>query len=110
MIKNERIIYHTFLLRVLPLGFTVPKLIHIGQPLSLEKALKEIQISGHGALDEVEGVIYRIERHIADRYLDSMVRANFEFSFVRHGNRLSFENLLKEKIRINDNIRNNGYF
>jgi outer membrane protein assembly factor BamA len=54
--------------------------------------------------------IYRIERHIADRFLDSMVRANFEFSFVRHGNRLSFENLLKEKIRINENLRNNGYF
>jgi hypothetical protein len=74
MIKNERIIYHTFLLRVLPLGFTVPRLIHIGQPLSLEKALKEIQISGHGALDEVEGVVYRVERHKEVDFLTKFVK------------------------------------
>lgn len=33
--KNQRENYHTFLMRVLPLGFTVPNLIHIGQPIAL---------------------------------------------------------------------------
>ena len=63
MTKTKKTIYQTFLLRVLPLGFTIPNLLHIGQPLSVEKALKEIETSGYGAIDEVEGVIYRIERN-----------------------------------------------
>lgn len=54
--------------------------------------------------------IYRIEQHVADRMLDSMVKVNFELSFIRHGNRLSFENLLKEKNRVNDYMRNHGFF
>ncbi len=74
MIKTERTIYHTFLLRVLPLGFTIPSLIHIGQPLSVEKALKEIEKSGHGAIDEVEGVIYRVERNKQVDFLAKFVR------------------------------------
>jgi len=54
--------------------------------------------------------IYRIEQHISDKKLDSMVKANFEFSFVRYGNRVSLENLLKEKNRISEQLRNQGYF
>jgi ATP-dependent RNA circularization protein (DNA/RNA ligase family) len=61
--KNERLTYHNFLLKVLPLGFVIPNLVHIGQPLAVEKALKKIEVSGHGAVDEVEGVIYRVERN-----------------------------------------------
>jgi hypothetical protein len=62
MTKNERINYHDFLLRVLPFGFVVPHLLHIGQPIAIDKVLKNIEVSGHGAVDEVEGVIYRVER------------------------------------------------
>lgn len=72
--KNERTSYHNFLLRVLPLGFVVPNLIHIGQPLSIEKALKKIEVSGHGAVDEVEGVIYRVERNGQVDFLTKFVR------------------------------------
>jgi ATP-dependent RNA circularization protein (DNA/RNA ligase family) len=61
-VNNERLTYHNFLLRVLPLGFVVPNLVHIGQPISVDKALKKVEVSGHGAVDEVEGVIYRVER------------------------------------------------
>lgn len=71
---NERTIYHTFLLRVLPLGFTVPNLVHIGQPLSIEKALKKIEVSGHGAVDEVEGVVYRVERNGKVDFLTKFVK------------------------------------
>ena len=71
---NERTTYHNFLLRVLPLGFVVPNLLHIGQPLSLEKALKKIEVSGHGAIDEVEGVIYRVERNGKVDFLTKFVK------------------------------------
>ncbi len=72
--KNERTTYHSFLLRVLPLGFVVPNLIHIGQSLSIEKALKKIEISGHGAVDEVEGVVYRVERNGRVDFLTKFVK------------------------------------
>ncbi len=74
MTKNERTSYHNFLLRVLPLGFVVPNLIHIGQSLSIEKALKKIEVSGHGAVDEVEGVIYRVERNGRVDFLTKFVK------------------------------------
>jgi ATP-dependent RNA circularization protein (DNA/RNA ligase family) len=61
-VNNERLTYHNFLLKVLPLGFVIPNLVHIGQPISVDKALKKVEVSGHGAVDEVEGVIYRVER------------------------------------------------
>lgn len=73
--KNERTTYHNFLLRVLPFGFIVPNLVHIGQPLSIEKALKKIEVSGHGAVDEVEGIIYRVERNN---------RVDFITKFIKH--------------------------
>jgi len=72
--KNERTTYHNFLLRVLPLGFVVPNLIHIGQSLSIEKALKKIEVSGHGAVDEVEGVVYRVERNGRVDFLTKFVK------------------------------------
>jgi outer membrane protein insertion porin family len=54
--------------------------------------------------------IYRIEEHIADKILDSIFGSQKDLSYVRLGNRISFENLLKEKVRINDQYRNNGYY
>jgi hypothetical protein len=72
---NQRLTYHNFLLRVLPLGFIIPNLVHIGQPLSVEKAMKKLKVSGHGAVDEVEGVVYRVERN---------EKVDFLAKFVRH--------------------------
>lgn len=72
--KNKRLTYHNFLLRVLPLGFIVPNLIHIGQSFSLDKALKKIELSGHGAIDDVEGVIYRVERGDQVDFLTKFVK------------------------------------
>lgn len=74
MTANERTTYHNFLIRVLPLGFVVPNLVHIGQPLPLEKALKRVEVSGHGAVDEVEGVIYRVERNGKVDFLTKFVK------------------------------------
>ena len=72
--KHERLIYHDFLLKVLPLGFIVPRLIHIGQPFSLKQAIKSIETSGHGAIDKVEGVVYRCERENKVDFLCKYVR------------------------------------
>lgn len=74
MTKHERTLYHDFLLRVLPLNFIVPKLIHIGQPLKLERAKKMISESGHGAIDPVEGIMYRCEREGRVDFLAKWVR------------------------------------
>jgi len=74
MTGHDRLIYHDFLLRVLPLGFVVPKLIHIGQPLKLDEAKEKIRISGHGAIDEVEGFVYRCEREGMVDFLCKWVR------------------------------------
>jgi hypothetical protein len=62
MKKHNRINYHEFVTRVLPLGFIIPRLIHIGQPFQLDLAKLAIKTSGHGAIDKVEGVVYRCER------------------------------------------------
>ena len=73
---HNRSIYHDFLLRVLPYGFTIPRLIHIGQPFKLEKAKYAIKRSGHGAIDEVEGVVYRCERENKVDFLCKWVRSD----------------------------------
>ncbi len=74
MTGHMRISYHTLLLRALPHGFTVPRLIHLGQSFPLEKALEAIEDSGHGAIDKVEGAIWRIERNGKPDFLVKYVR------------------------------------
>jgi RNA ligase len=49
--------------RVENYGFVQPRLIHTGNPFTIEQALQEIQVSGHGAIDPVEGAIWRVERN-----------------------------------------------
>jgi len=40
-----------------------PRTIHEGDPLSIEDALEGIKTSGHGAIDPVEGAVWRVERN-----------------------------------------------
>lgn len=54
--------------------------------------------------------IYRIENHIADKKIDSLVQTQFEFSHIRYGNPVKFENMLKEKNRIAEQLKDNGYY
>lgn len=60
--KNKRIQYKTFEQRVKQFDFTIPNLLHIGGSFPIENAIKAIGKSGHGAIDEVEGAIWRVER------------------------------------------------
>jgi hypothetical protein len=61
---HERIIYEDLRVRVAPADLIIPKTIHTGGPLSIEKALDTILPYGfHGAIDQVEGAVWRIERN-----------------------------------------------
>lgn len=42
-----------------------PRLIHQGEPFSIEASLKAIETSGHGAIDPVEGAVWRVERNVS---------------------------------------------
>ena len=78
LVKHERLIYHEFLKRVSRQGFTVPNLLHMGQPLKLDRARKLLGQGAHGAIDEVEGFVYRCEREGKVDFLCKWVRPDKE--------------------------------
>lgn len=55
-------------------AFTLPRLIHIGGPRSIEQVLAELEPSGHGAIDPVEGAVWRLERKGSVDFLGKYVR------------------------------------
>lgn len=50
--------------RIKDYGFIQPRLLHTGNPFTIEQAIEAIQVSGHGAIDPVEGAIWRVERNM----------------------------------------------
>jgi hypothetical protein len=52
----------------------VPQTVSIGPPLSIEAAMKAVERSGHGALDPVEGAVWRVERNGRVEFLAKYVR------------------------------------
>lgn len=63
MMGQSRTITEELYDRAAPHGFVLPRMIHEGSPLSIEDALLGIQSSGHGAIDPVEGAVWRVERN-----------------------------------------------
>lgn len=62
MTEHKRLPYASFIRRVIG-KFTTPFLIHCGGPLSVEEALGRLGEFGfHGALDVIEGAVWRVER------------------------------------------------
>lgn len=62
MLGSERLVYDEFERRAKSAGLTIPYLLHRGEALSVEQAMNKLGKYGHhGAVDEVEGVVYRIE-------------------------------------------------
>lgn len=55
-------------------GFVTPRVIHEGGAMSIEGVLAVLEPSGHGALDPVEGAIWRVERDDAVDFLVKYVR------------------------------------
>lgn len=70
--------YHIFEQRVSEMHFVVPNMVSHGAPISIEKAMQLLQISGHGATDPVEGAIWRIERRGEVDFLTKYVRHDKE--------------------------------
>lgn len=74
----ERILVEHLAIRVAKLDFTLPELISYGPPVSVEKVLEQIKVSGHGAIDPVEGAIWRVERKGKVDFLTKYVRHDKE--------------------------------
>jgi hypothetical protein len=55
-------------------GFVTPRIIHVGGPISIDEVLKILEPSGHGALDPVEGAVWRAERKGKVDFLGKYVR------------------------------------
>lgn len=43
-------------------GFITPRIIHIGGAIGIEDVIPKLEPSGHGAIDPVEGAVWRCER------------------------------------------------
>lgn len=78
MRKTSRLPYQQFINRVEELGFVIPMLLSMGKPFSIEEMQEKITVSGHGAIDEVEGAIWRIERKGEVDFLTKFVRSGKE--------------------------------
>ncbi len=51
-----------------------PRIIHVGIPISIESVVSMLNPSGHGAIDEVEGAVWRCERKGVVDFLGKYVR------------------------------------
>lgn len=51
-----------------------PRVIHVGGPISIAKVLTMLEPSGHGAIDPVEGAVWRCERNGVVDFLGKYVR------------------------------------
>ncbi|MEW6213097.1 MAG: RNA ligase family protein [Acidobacteriota bacterium] len=64
MVGNKRAVYDELMSRVSVADFITPTVIHKGSPLSVEEAMSRLGAYGfHGALDPVEGGVWRVERN-----------------------------------------------
>lgn len=73
-----RAAYSVFEQRVRSIDFVVPNIISYGPPVPIKKAIELLHTSGHGAIDPVEGAIWRIERKGEVDFLTKYVRHDKE--------------------------------
>ncbi len=59
---HERLKYDEFSERVGRYDFIVPHLLHLGDSISIDDIIEKLEPSGHGAIDPVEGAVWRIEK------------------------------------------------
>ncbi len=78
MTGTERLPYHDFLRRVSRYDFTPPRIIHIGQPITIKDVERVLDNSAHGALEPVEGAVWRVERKGVVDFLVKYVRPTKE--------------------------------
>ncbi len=74
MAESQRESYDAFYSRLHEV-FTIPHLLHIGGPIAVVDAYAEaVKKNHHGALDPIEGVVYRVERKGKVDFLAKWVR------------------------------------
>ena len=78
MTEDKRLPYLEFLKRVSKYDLVTPKLINYGLPMEHKTILKRLEKSGHGAIDEVEGYVCRVEREGKVDFLSKWVRSDKE--------------------------------
>lgn len=61
MVQTERLPYEILKERTNRQNFITPQLISYGRPITVENALKRVD-NVHGAIDPIEGIVYRVER------------------------------------------------
>src|SRR5262245_33513505 len=72
----ERTPLDELLKRVAPGDFVTPRIIHRGGPISVDRVQLLLEPSGHGALDPVEGAVWRVERRGAVDFVAKWVRTD----------------------------------
>lgn len=62
IIGETRALYAELKTRCDMFGIVTPRVLNSGGSYPIQKAVEDIKTSGHGAIDEVEGFVYRVER------------------------------------------------
>jgi hypothetical protein len=72
MIKDGRLSFNEK--RSYLYSFVQPKVLHVGKPITVEEVEKNLEPSGHGAIDPVEGAVWRVERGNKVLFLSKWLR------------------------------------
>lgn len=72
--EHERTLAAIVAARCAAVELVTPRVIHIGGPISIESVLTVLEPSGHGAIDDVEGAVWRVERKDVVDFLGKYVR------------------------------------
>lgn len=76
--NNNKQIFETFQKTAVKNDLVIPNLISYGQSISIKDALSRLNKKHHGAMDEIEGCIWRVERKDKVDFLAKFVRPNKE--------------------------------
>ena len=85
--EGKRILAEELRVRCIQNGIVMPALLHHGGPCSVEHALNALGEHGHhGAQEEAEGAVWRVERNGVVDFLGKYVRPDkVDGAFLRHG-------------------------
>jgi hypothetical protein len=71
---NERSLSADVAARCAEVEIVTPRVIHVGGAFSVDNMLAKLEPSGHGALEDVEGAVWRVERKGVVDFLGKYVR------------------------------------
>lgn len=74
MVEDKRLPFNEVVARCQSAGITMPRVLSDNGPISVEKVLTMIETSGHGALEAVEGAVWRVERQGKFDFIAKWVR------------------------------------